>query len=94
MRINTHPGKFLELDFMTPRGLSAAVLAREINVPVSRIADLIAGRRGMTADTAHRLARYFDTEPEFWMHAQASHDLSQAQAKHGESYLQIRKCVA
>jgi len=86
-RVTTHPGEMLHEEFMLPLGLSARELAREIGVPHNRITELVAGRRGMSADTALRLERYFGMEARFWMNLQASHDLSLARS--GTSYQQI-----
>ncbi|MBA1147650.1 HigA family addiction module antidote protein [Ectothiorhodospiraceae bacterium WFHF3C12] len=72
------PGEILYEDFMEPLGLSAAALARALHVPPNRITALINGQRGLTADTALRLARYFGTTPEFWIRLQADYDLRQA----------------
>lgn len=77
-RITTHPGEMLIEEFMTPFGLSARELSRELGVPHNRITELVSGRRGMTADTALRLERYFGMEARFWMNLQAAHDLSLA----------------
>ncbi|MDN5849096.1 MAG: HigA family addiction module antitoxin [Nitrococcus sp.] len=63
---------------MEPLGLSAAALARALHVPANRITGLINGQRGLSADTALRLARYFGTTPEFWVRLQAEYDLRQA----------------
>ena len=72
------PGEILHEEFMEPLGLSAAALARALHVPANRITALINGQRGLTADTALRLARYFGTTPEFWVRLQAEYDLRQA----------------
>ncbi len=72
------PGEILHEEFMAPLGLSAAALARALHVPANRITALINGQRGLTADTALRLARYFGTTPEFWVRLQAEYDLRQA----------------
>lgn len=77
-RITTHPGEMLKEEFLTPLGLSATALAGELGVPANRLTELVAGRRGMTADTALRLANRFGTSPEFWMNLQSLHDLSKA----------------
>jgi addiction module HigA family antidote len=70
-----HPGEILSEEFMTPHGLSMNRIARDLRVPVTRIADIVHGRRGVSGDTALRLARYFGTTPEFWMNAQTAYDL-------------------
>jgi addiction module HigA family antidote len=60
---------------MTERGLSINRLARELHVPVMRVSDIVNDRRGITPDTAVRLARYFGTTPQFWLSLQANYDL-------------------
>lgn len=74
-----HPGEFLREDFLVPLGLSANALALALRVPVTRISEIVRERRGITADTALRLARYFGTTPDFWMKMQMSYDLALAQ---------------
>ncbi len=71
-----HPGEFLREDFLVPLGLSANALAIALRVPVTRISEILRERRGITADTALRLARYFGTTPDFWMKMQMSFDLA------------------
>ena len=70
-----HPGEILEEEFMIPLGLSANALARRIDVPVTRISEIVRGNRGITADTALRLARLFGTSSELWLGLQAEYDL-------------------
>lgn len=86
-RIHTHPGEVLREEFMKPLGISANALAIALRVPATRIGDIIRETkpRAVTADTAIRLARYFDTTPDFWINLQASHDLSVALANTGEA---------
>lgn len=86
-RISTHPGEILLEEFMKPLGLSANRLAIELRVPATRIGDILRAERprSVTADTAMRLARYFDTTPEFWLNLQSAYDLSMAQAMSGEA---------
>jgi addiction module HigA family antidote len=74
-----HPGEVLREDFMKPLGLSMNKLALELHVPVTRIAEIVHERRGITPDTALRLARYFNTSPRFWLNLQAAYDLEVAQ---------------
>ena len=71
-----HPGEFLREDFLVPLGLSANALALALRVPVTRISEILRERRGITADTALRLARYFGTTPDFWMKMQMTYDLA------------------
>lgn len=80
-----HPGEILEEDFMRPLGLSANALAKRIDVPVTRISEMVRGRRGVTADTALRLARFFGTSPEIWLGLQAEYDLRVARREVGDS---------
>jgi len=74
-----HPGEILHEEFMKPLGLSMNKLALGLRVPVTRIADIVGERRGITADTALRLARYFQNAPVFWMNLQTRYDLEVAQ---------------
>ncbi len=73
-----HPGEILRHEFMAPWGLSANALTRRIQVPGNRISAIVAGRRGITADTALRLAAVFSTTPEFWLNLQKSWELEGA----------------
>lgn len=70
-----HPGEILREEFLVPLGLSVNALATELRVPATRIHEIVNERRGITADTAVRLARYFSTTPELWMTLQATYDL-------------------
>jgi addiction module HigA family antidote len=76
-----HPGEILRDDFLAPMRISVYSLAQAIKVPRSRVNDIVLCRRGVTADTAFRLARYFGTSPEFWINLQARHDLDAADRK-------------
>ena len=86
-----HPGEVLAEDFMAPRGLSANQLALALRVPANRLTEVIRGRRSISADTALRLARYFDTTPGLWMNLQSRYDLDVAQDEAGK---QIEREVA
>ena len=74
-----HPGEILREDFMTPLGISMNRLSLDLHVPLTRIAEIVHERRGITPDTALRLGRYFDTSARFWLNAQSSYDLEVAQ---------------
>jgi antitoxin HigA-1 len=76
-----HPGEILRDDFLQPMKISVYTLAQAIKVPRSRVNDIVLGRRGITADTAFRLARYFGTTPDFWINLQARYDLDAADRK-------------
>jgi addiction module HigA family antidote len=74
-----HPGEILGEDFMKPHNLSMNKLALNLRVQVTRIADIVAERRGITPDTALRLGRYFRTTPQFWLNLQTKYDLEIAE---------------
>jgi len=70
-----HPGEILEAEFLQALGLSQYRLAKDLNVPARRINEIVHGERGITADTALRLARYFGTSDRFWLNLQMRFDL-------------------
>lgn len=80
-----HPGEILEEEFMKPLGLSANLLAHALDVPVTRMSEIVRGRRGITADTALRLARLLGTTPEFWLGLQSGFDLRVARRDFGRA---------
>ena len=82
------PGDVLLHEFMEPLGLSANALATALHVPANRITAIVAGQRGITADTALRLARYFGMSPEFWINLQSQFDLALASRQSGSRILQ------
>ena len=70
-----HPGEILLSEFMEPLGLSAYRLAKELHISAPRVNDLVRGKRGISADTALRLSRYFGNSAQFWIGLQSGHDL-------------------
>ena len=80
-----HPGEILREEFLSPLGMSANELALALRVPATRINDIVNERRGITADTALRLSRYFGTTPKFWMNMQASWELEVAEDQLGNA---------
>ena len=74
-RAAVHPGEMLREEFMKPLGISINGLALELHVPVTRISQIVNERRGITADTALRLARHFGTSADFWMNIQKDYEL-------------------
>jgi len=70
-----HPGEILREELMNPLGLSINRVARDLRVPVTRMSEIVNGRRSITADTALRLSRYFGSSPQLWMNLQAAYDL-------------------
>jgi addiction module HigA family antidote len=79
-----HPGEILREDYLKELGMSANALARALNVPAPRINDIVRERRGVTADTALRLARYFGSSPQFWLNLQAAYNLRVAEIAAGK----------
>jgi antitoxin HigA-1 len=75
------PGEIVAKEFLEPLGISQNKLARDLDVPVGRISDIIHGRRGISTDSALRLALYFGTTPEFWMNLQTRYDLKVSKRK-------------
>ena len=71
-----HPGEILREEFMAPKGISANALAMALRVPSTRISQIVNERRGITADTAYRLATHFGTSADLWMNLQSSYELS------------------
>jgi addiction module HigA family antidote len=69
------PGEILKEDFLEPLGISINKLSRDISVPPNRISEIVNGKRGITADTALRLQRYFRIEAQFWLNLQNEYDL-------------------
>ena len=74
-----HPGEVLREDFLIPAGMSANALAAALHVPAPRVNDIVRERRGISADTAMRLARYFGGDARSWMNLQATYDLRVAE---------------
>ena len=91
-----HPGEMLREDFLKPLGLSVNRLAMDLHVPVTRMNDIVRGRRSITADTALRLGKYFGTSPQFWLNLQSNYELELAQDLVGaqiESQVQPRQAA-
>lgn len=74
----THPGEMLRQEFLEPHELSANALANALRVPANRITAILKGQRGITADTALRLGRFFGTTAEFWLNLQSDYELRTA----------------
>lgn len=73
-----HPGEILLEEFLKPLGISQNKLGRDLGVPAQRISDIVRGNRAITVDTALRLAKYFQTTPQFWLNLQMHYDLEMA----------------
>ena len=74
-----HPGEILREEFLKPAGLTANALARALKVPAPRVNDIVRKRRGVSADTALRLARYFGGDARSWLNLQTAYDLRVAE---------------
>jgi addiction module HigA family antidote len=83
-----HPGEILREDYLGPMELSAHALAKALKVQPSRINDIVLDRRGVTADTALRLARYFGTTARFWLNLQMEYELRRAEIERGDRVAQ------
>src|SRR5512138_2836551 len=86
-----HPGDILREEYMSPMGLSANALAHALGVTPARVNDIVRKRRGITADTALRLARYFGTDAQSWINLQAAYDLRMAELAAGKAIERIVK---
>jgi addiction module HigA family antidote len=75
LRPPVHPGVVLKADLLDPSGMSINRLAKELHVPANRLSQIVQGKRGITADTSLRLARYFGFTPEYWLNLQTHYEL-------------------
>jgi addiction module HigA family antidote len=78
------PGEILRMEFLDPLGITPYGLAKEISVPPRRVSEVVRGTRAITADTALRLARYFETSERFWMNSQVRYDLEVEKGRLGD----------
>lgn len=79
-----HPGEILLEEFLRPLNLSQYRLAKDIHVPARRINEIVHEKRGVTTDTAMRLAQYFNTTPLFWLHLQAKYEIATKGTKYSD----------
>jgi antitoxin HigA-1 len=89
-----HPGEILREEFLKPLQMSSYELAKRLRVPVPRINDIVLERRGITADTALRLSRFFGTTDQFWLNLQSAYELSRVKAERGEEIALIKPRAA
>ena len=85
-----HPGEILKEEFLKPMGLSVYRLAKEIRVPAPRVNDVVLQKRGITADTAVRLAKFFGTSEQFWLGLQAAYEVSLVKSERRDELRQIK----
>lgn len=91
---NIHPGEVLLEEFLKPLGISQNALARAADVPPRRINEIVLGKRGVTADTAVRLAAALGTSERFWLGLQADYDLEEARRVLGKAVQRIERIAA
>ena len=91
---NIHPGEVLKEEFLVPMNISAYRLSKELDIPQTRISEIIRGRRSITADTAVRLSRFFGTSEEFWLNLQNTYDLEEIKRIKAEEFNRIRRFAA
>ena len=84
-----HPGEVLREEYLKPLGMSANALAKALSVPAPRVNEVVRERRGVSADTAMRLARYFGGDARSWLNLQAAYDLKQAEVAIGKQLLAV-----
>lgn len=89
-----HPGEVLNEEYLVPLKMSANALARSLHVPPNRISAILNGSRGVSADTALRLARFFTTTADFWMNLQQTYDLRVAEREAGKKITREIKPIA
>ena len=89
---NVHPGEILLEEFLKPLGVSQYRLAKDLDIPESRVSDIVHHTRGITADTALRLARYFNTSHELRLNLQDRYDVEEAQRTKGREIERIERC--
>ena len=85
-----HPGEILREEFLKPLQMTFYELARRLHVPAPRIHDIVLEKRGITADTAVRLARFFGTTEQFWMNLQSPYEVRKAKSRLARTLPQIR----
>src|SRR4028118_571521 len=88
---NIHPGEILQEEFLVPLNITAYRLAKDINIPQTRISEILKGNRRITADTALRLSCYFGNSPKFWLGLQDDYDLEEEKANKRQELESIRK---
>jgi antitoxin HigA-1 len=88
---NIHPGEVLAEEFLSPLGISAYKLSKDIQVPQTRISEILKGNRRITADTALRLSRYFGTTAKFWLGLQDDFDLEEETVNISAELLAIKQ---
>ena len=89
-----HPGEILREEFLKPLGMSAYELAKRLHVPAPRVNDIVLERRGISADTALRLSRFFGTTEQFWLNLQGAYEVSRVMAEQAAEIERIQPRAA
>ncbi|MEX0967298.1 MAG: HigA family addiction module antitoxin [Bacteroidia bacterium] len=87
---NIHPGEVLKEEFLIPLGISAYRLCKDIEIPQTRLSEILKGRRRITADTALRLSRYFGTSAKFWLGLQNDYDIEEEEREKKTAFARIK----
>lgn len=85
----THPGIILREEFFEPMGITQLTAAKATGIPQSRLSEILAGRRSITADTAARLGRFFQVDPRNWLNLQAAYDLREVERAYGKELARV-----
>ncbi len=85
----THPGIILREEFFAPLGITQLAAAQATGIPQSRLSEILAGRRSITADTAARLGRFFQVDPRNWLNLQAAYDLREVERAYGKELARV-----
>lgn len=88
--LNIHPGEVLKEEFLEPMNITAYRIAKETDIPQTRISEIIHGKRSITADTAIRFSKFFGTTAEFWLNLQNLYDLEEEESKHKAEFAAIK----
>jgi len=88
---NIHPGEVLLEEFMKPSGITAYRLSKDLEIPQTRVSEILKGRRRISADTALRLSRYFGNSAKFWLGLQDDYDLEEELSKRKPEFQRIKK---
>ena len=87
----SHPGVILREEFFEPMGITQLAAAKATGIPQSRLSEILAGRRSITADTAARLGRFFAVDPRNWMNLQTAYDLREFEREHGKDLARVKR---
>jgi len=90
---NIHPGEILLEEFLVPFGISSYKLAKDIDIPQTRISEIVKGKRRITADTAVRLSKYFGNSAKFWLSIQDDFDIEEAQLSKASQLSSIKTLI-